>query len=393
MSYSKGRVIHDADSHTMETGDWLAPYLDETYREKLGTLYGQSDAGTHILKLIEQARSRKGDAEATQAAAENPVEGAKGWLGYGAFDTDERIEALDWLGFGSQLVFPTFGLAAIGRATDEDMLYAAARALNLAQIAFCSADKRMIAVAYAPLDNPERAVKEAQAAIDAGAGAIMFSAAPAADRSPGHPDLDPFWQLLSDRNIPFMLHIGPGTRTQPKAFHNNGRERAADLHGGGENLRFADYMCLWYAPQEFLTALIYDGVFQRFPDLRGGVIECGAGWVPDFLRQLDYAYASFGKTDKYLQQLDKKPSEYLRRAVKFTPFPSEDVGLMIRDAGADLFLFSSDYPHPEGTRDPIGKFESTLADIPEADLDAFFRRNYETMMGLAAAEREAVAAE
>jgi predicted TIM-barrel fold metal-dependent hydrolase len=217
-----------------------------------------------------------------------------------------------------------------------------------------------VAVAFVPLDNPLRAMAELDAALEMGAGAIMISAAPAGDRSPGHPDLDPFWRKLSETNIPFMLHIGPGTRTQPKPFHNNGRERAPDLHGGGENLRFADYMCLWYAPQEFLTAMIYDGVFQRFPDLRGGVIESGAGWVPDFLRQLDLSYASFKKTDPYLQQLDLKPSEYLRRAVKFTPFPSEDVGLMIRDAGPELFMFSSDYPHPEGTRDPLGKFQKTL---------------------------------
>ncbi|MDH5671198.1 MAG: amidohydrolase [Myxococcales bacterium] len=178
-----------------------------------------------------------------------------------------------------------------------------------------------------------------------------------------------------------MLHIGPGTKTQPKAFRNNGRERAPDLHGGGENLRFCDYMMLWYAPQTFLTAMVYDGVFMRFPRLRGGVIESGAGWVPDFLRQLDLANKSFGRTDPYLKQLDMTPSEYIRRAVKFTPFPGEDVGHMIGDAGADLFLFSSDYPHPEGTKDPFGRFERSMEGIDEVAKDKFYRLNYEQMMG------------
>lgn len=183
------------------------------------------------------------------------------------------------------------------------------------------------------------------------------------------------------RHVPFMLHIGPGTKTQPKAFRNNGRERAPDLHGGGENLRFCDYMMLWYAPQTFLTAMVYDGVFMRFPRLRGGVIESGAGWVPDFLRQLDLANKSFGRTDPYLKQLDMTPSEYIRRAVKFTPFPGEDVGHMIGDAGADLFLFSSDYPHPEGTKDPFGRFERSMEGIDEVAKDKFYRLNYEQMMG------------
>jgi hypothetical protein len=49
-------------------------------------------------------------------------------------------------------------------------------------------------------------------------------------RSPGHPEHD----------VPFLLHIGQGTMTQPAEFRNNGRERSAHLHGGGENLRFCD---------------------------------------------------------------------------------------------------------------------------------------------------------
>jgi predicted TIM-barrel fold metal-dependent hydrolase len=74
------------------------------------------------------------------------------------------------------------------------------------------------------------------------------------------------------------------------------------------------------------------------------------------------------------------PSEYIRRAVKFTPFPGEDVGHMIRDAGAELFMFSSDYPHPEGTKDPVGKFEKTLEGVDEEIKDKFYRTNYDAMM-------------
>jgi predicted TIM-barrel fold metal-dependent hydrolase len=127
--------------------------------------------------------------------------------------------------------------------------------------------------------------------------------------------------------------------------------------------------------------MIYDGVFERFPALRGGVIESGAGWVPEFLRELDLGYKSFGRTDPYLQAMPMKPSEYIRRAVKFTPFPGENAGRMIKDGGADLFMFSSDYPHPEGTNDPLGRFERTMGDIDEDAKDRFYRRNYEEMMG------------
>ncbi|HEX4628631.1 MAG TPA: hypothetical protein VH137_07560, partial [Gemmatimonadales bacterium] len=89
----------------------------------------------------------------------------------------------------------------------------------------------------------------------------------------------------------------------------------------------------------------------------------------------------FSRTDPYLKELSMKPSEYIRRAIKFTPFPQEDVGHMIRDAGPDLFMFSSDYPHPEGTTTPLERFEATLGNLDETVKDKFFRTNFHTMMG------------
>jgi uncharacterized protein len=380
MSYTRGRIVHDADSHVMETKDWITPFVEAEFQGKVPAL---GEGFGRLESIIEAAKQRKHDPVADAKAAENPIAGVKGWGAYGAFDPDERKKVLDDLGFVSQLVFPTAGLLPMRLTSDEATRYAASRAYNRAIASFCATDERLVAVAYVPLDNVELALKGAREALDQGCGAVMFSNGAPGGRSPGHPDLDPFWQLLCDRDVPFLLHIGQGTMIQPKEFHNNGRERAPDLHGGGENLRFCDYPMLWFAPQIFLTAMVYDGVFMRFPALRGGIIESAAGWVPEFLRTLDIGFRSFSRTDPYLKALDMLPSEYIRRAIKFTPFPSEDVGRMIRDAGADLFMFSSDYPHPEGTTDPLGRFERSLsaADLDEQALDKFYRRNYEALLG------------
>lgn len=378
MTYAGDRRIFDANSHVMETREWLDPYLDPEVRRQLRPLYGHKPG--RIDKLLEEAKARKGDAAAEAKALENPIAGPKGWTAAGAFDPEERTRVLDQFGFAGQLVFGTASLSPALAADDPGVLYAGARAHNEAMAAFCRSDTRLYGVGYVPLDDPRRALTELDAALAAGNRAIMVSAGPAGDLSPGHPDLDPVWARLSETRTPFMLHIGPGTKTQPKAFRNNGRERAPDLHGGGENLRFADYIMLSFAPQVWLTAMVYDGVFERFPELRGGVIEAGAGWAPEFLRELDLGYKSFRRTDPYLQNMALTPSEYIRRAVKFTPFPGEDVGRMIRDGGADLFLFSSDYPHPEGTNDPLGRFQRTVEGLDDDALDRFYRRNFEEMM-------------
>ncbi len=383
MTYANGRIIHDADSHVMETREWLDPYMDADLKTRLKPLYGREPG--RIDKILTEAKARKGDADAEAKAFENPIAGPKGWIAAGAFDSSERARVLDLFGFSSQLVFGTSALSPVLAAKDEGVLYAGVRAYNEAMGAFCRPDKRLFGVAFTALDNPVRALEEVDAALKAGNRAIMISAGPAGDRSPGHPDFDPIWSRLSETGTPFVLHIGPGTKTQPMAFRNNGRERAPDLHGGGENLRFADYIMLSFAPQVWLTAMVYDGVFARFPMLRGGIIEAGAGWAPEFLRELDLGFRSFGRTDPYLKAMAMKPSEFIRRAVKFTPFPGEDAGRMIRDGGADLFMFSSDYPHPEGTNDPKGRFERTMADIDEDGRDRFYRRNFEDMMSLSSA--------
>jgi hypothetical protein len=46
-----------------------------------------------------------------------------------------------------------------------------------------------------------------------------------------------------------------------------------------------------------------------------------------------------------------------------------------------LFLFSSDYPHPEGTDDPVGRFERTFSGIDETAKEKFYSKNFEHMMG------------
>ena len=232
------------------------------------------------------------------------------------------------------------------------------------------------------LDDPDRARAEIDEAIKLKVGALWIPAAPAGAKSPGHSDFDPIWRRLSEVGIPFMLHIGLGTRVLPKAYENNGTPLPRDIHGGGENIRVKDYMVLSFAPQMFLAALVFDGVFERFPKLRGGAIELGASWVPDLLQRLDRGARLFSKTDPGIRALSLRPSEYIRRQFKFTPFPGEDVGRLVKEAGAELFMFSSDYPHPEGTEDPIGRFEKTIANLTEDEKVRFYSTNFDAMMSV-----------
>jgi uncharacterized protein len=381
MTYAAGRLYCDADSHILETRDWIANFADPSLLPKLPEM-SLVKSGTKSFQLIHEAEMKQKERAALGTAAVDVVKGVKGWNAPGAFDAKERAAALDDLGFKRQLVFSTFSATQYLHHDDPDVRYGGIRAHNRAMSSFCGGDSRLIAAGQVSLADPQRCVEEMTEGVRLGCGAFWIPGMPVGDKSPGHPQFDVVWQAFCDLNVPFLLHVGPNSPTKNPAYENNGQPRPKDITGaeGGENLRVRDFMLLSIAPQQFLTALVFDGVFERFPKLRGGVIELGAGWVPEYLRTLDLSQKIFKRTDPSVAALSLKASDYVRRAVKFTPFPGEDAGRLIRDAGADLFMFSSDYPHPEGTDDPIGRFERTFGGISEEAKEKFYYGNFQEMM-------------
>lgn len=377
MSYAGGRPTMDADSHLMELPGFLDPYIEQPMLERL-----RGRSMSKVAPLLDAATAaaerRRHEADARKEA-EDRLLLDKGWSAMGAFDPAERSRVVDLLGVDGQLVFATFA-ASMFMGRDQDLLYAGSAAHNRAVAAFCDGDPRLLPVAFVPLDDTDRAVALLHEAIDLGSAAVHVPSTAAGDRSPTHPDLDPFWSVLNERDVPFVLHVGGGGRLLDRAFHNNGRP-VTDHLGGGENIRSKDFLAISNSPALFLGAMILDGMFDRFPRLRGGVIEEGASWVVSWLHQLDFAQRAFRRTEQPLTELARKPSEYVHHHLRFTPFPGEPVGWMIEQAGADLFMFSTDYPHPEGGRDPLAKFEEAMTDVPDDDRHRFYYQNMADLIG------------
>ena len=370
-TYVGQRRVLDADSHVMELADFLDEFIDPDYREQLRRK-GMEALSSVFESAQAKAEARRSDEAAATRAEERLLED-KGWSAMGAFDPTERSRVLDLLGVQGQLVFATFATSMFA-GKDVDRLYAGSSAQNRAMVNFCSEDSRLFPVAYVPLVDPVRARKLAIEAVEVGCSAVMVPSTAAGERAPTHPDLDGFWDVLNEAGIPFVLHVGGGGRLLDPAFHNN-EMPVTDHLGGGENIRSKDFLAIHHSPELFLGALIYDGLFDRFPKLRGGCIEQGAGWVVSWMRHLDYGLRAFRRTEEPLRKLELPPSDYVRRHLKFTPFPGEPVGWMIDEAGAELFMFSTDYPHPEGGKDPLAKFEETLDDTSAAHRNQFFYQN------------------
>jgi predicted TIM-barrel fold metal-dependent hydrolase len=117
--------------------------------------------------------------------------------------------------------------------------------------------------------------------------------------------------------------------------------------------------------------------------LKLGVIEQGAVWVPSWMRQLDSAHEAFAKGEERLRRLQLRPSEYVTRQVRVTPYPTEPVGWIIEQVGEEVCLFSSDYPHVEGGRNPVRRFEASLEGVDERTKQRFYCDNFVDLMGAA----------
>ena len=89
------------------------------------------------------------------------------------------------------------------------------------------------------------------------------------------------------------------------------------------------------------------------------------------------------RTEPRLATFRRLPSEQAAAQLRFTPYPFEDVGRLCAIADPRLFMFSSDYPHAEGGRDPLGRFDRSLADAPPDVVDAFYAGNALSWLGAA----------
>ncbi len=377
--------MHDADSHIMEPADWLHPYLDTRTRERFPLVWTNAVEDTTPIDAVERAAKLHHD-PSYRADDAAQITLRKNFLATGSFLADDRPAALDHLGFASQLVFDTYTsphALRFDRDGDSEMALALARAQHRAVLDWCSVDARLLPATVLPVGDMAAAVALTRAAIDAGSAAIWIGQYPAG-HSPSHVDLEPVWAQCAEAGVPVVLHVaGAGANVMPVDFFDNGWPPVPDFHGGDTNFKSIDYLSIPLPVMQTLSALIIDGVLMRHPALRIGVIELGATWVPGWMRSLDSAHEAFRKNEDRLQQMELKPSEYVQRQVRVTPYPHEDTGWTIANTGADVCLFSSDYPHVEGDRNPIARFERSM-DAADTDDDArghFYVDNFVDLLG------------
>jgi len=181
---------------------------------------------------------------------------------------------------------------------------------------------------------------------------------------------EPLWSYLEDADVPFAIHPGMSGLIPFDQLQSHFGDYYSPLHAA----HFVTEQML------ALTTFVAYGSLERHPRLRVAFLETGAVWAMSYVHRLDEHFELFG-FDR--GGLTAKPSEYFRRQC-FVSVEEVEPGLpaMVRDY-PDSIVFSSDYPHADGTFPGSTK---DLLETTELDDDAVrrvLRDNAHRLYGLA----------
>jgi uncharacterized protein len=187
----------------------------------------------------------------------------------------------------------------------------------------------------------------------------------------GDPAYDPIWEACSEHDLPLAVHLG-----------GQGGVNANPTGTGPPTFFWEAHALLCETGMGHVASTIAHGVFERWPNARLVLVECGIAWLPALLWRLDADYRALRKETPWLKRL---PSDYAREHIRLTTQPLEqprDPGALwpaLEDVGAgEMLLFASDYPHWDFD-DP------RLTRVPAAWRDAVMDGNARALYRLAPA--------
>jgi hypothetical protein len=277
------------------------------------------------------------------------------------------------------LGFDDAGLLASGYTNPQAARVAVAAANDWTIDQWLARDHRFAGLALVSTSLPEQAAAEIRrvgghpqivgVALGANGLAVPF----------GHPVYHPIYAAAAELGLPLVIQAGSDT---------GGSLMTAPIGGGiastyGEVRAWAAHPLMTH-----IASMIYEGVFESFPELKVLVVGGGALWVPAYIWRLDF-WVGFAPMEA--PSLQRRPSEYFRRHVRIATYTLEstDDPARVRDALAtvpwldEVLVYGSGYPNADADRP-----EALLPRLPESWADRILHTNAEELFGPVAVAQE-----
>ncbi len=379
VAQMQDEYLFDADSHVLEPPDLWDNYLESAYRDR-GIRITPDAKGVDQLwvdnELVMPNRlAAIGGVDMDTSQLLDP----HGKLGYmdgappASMSGPERIKLYNEWGLSAGLVLPTVGI--LWDKDDAPLANAYCRAYNDWVYDFQAADRnRIIIAAHLNLRDIPNAIKELKHRLQQGFKGVFLPPERVDGKGFADPHFDPLWAFVEEVGVPLLPHVIVRTRRIVTGF-------AGDWYSKGQlNLTFSFALGGTSQLMPAITAMVVDGLFDKFPRLKVASVEAGAGWAAYAMDRLDEKYKRF-KWQAPLK-LDL-PSDYFRRNLWFVAEPEErTIGAMLELVGEDRILWGSDYPHIDSDLAAVPQIRHSIAGLSKQRQKAVFGENAKKLFGL-----------
>ena len=266
-------------------------------------------------------------------------------------EIDKRLAAMDAQAIDTEVL----SINPFWYGSERDLAGQIVKLQNEKLAELCAAKPdRFAAFASLSLQAPDLAMQELEAAVKKLGLKGAAIGANVNGEAFSDPKFHPVWAKAEELGVPLFIHP-QGTPELAKKFAGNGW--LPNTIGYPLETTIA------------LSHLIFEGMFDRFPNLKV-IAAHGGGFLPAYADRSDHACLASPKSCDPNIQLKKAPTEYLRQiyfdSLVFTP---EAIRHLVAQVGASQVLLGSDYPYPFQP-DPVGHIfaSDSLSDDHKADI-------------------------
>jgi len=372
-------AIIDIDSHFEPGSDWLEPYPE--LAKKLppldpGLLAIDAIVGDLLRGVPPEQRPPVAELlppglltlfSAEKAGEKERRAEFEGKSQFQVANAEARVKWLDEQGIAQQHVICLAGIAYNLSLPERALRQEVIRTCNQWLADTCAASggrlRPVTALEYGDLDFVVAELTRMRAL---GSRVFLIPAYPVNGVPPSHPSWDRVWAAAQDLAMAPMLHTGFERMSFDPGWANQGGDVTLLRQLGGAHRHVA--------PMTLLYALIYSGVFERFPRLTLLLAEVGTGWLPYVMCEIDDRVSPVAELFVGKWKLPLKPSEYLARNVKATPLSGGNdspLTKILDELPDDMIVFSSDFPHFEGFAQPALHYAQALAGLSARKRERF----------------------